>query len=341
MTSPINFTITYETSARHWTLARYPHLWCRAKTVQAVSDIDYRPLMVDGLPAFPSVRALAHKYFRTDDTGDHWMGELHVLLPRHGAQFGKVLVRGRRLEARISAGDATPKKYRVRICARRGTEHHDSDVDVMGGRAVFRLPWIPQRVVLFLTDSGGTQLVDQWGEENADLDSFKKPLTAEHWRKLILEDESQILEFKSYRDQKKHGPGASLAAEIGTDDLASAMTAFANTNDGTILIGVEDDRTIVGVDDVRKTKVMVTEVAHNNCLPSITPRVFTISLGRPRATVVGVEVKRDGRIHQTNKRHIYVRRGASVRHATPAEIERISKSGTNPLPGQLPGSWTV
>ena len=54
---------------------------------------------------------------------------------------------------------------------------------------------------------------------------------------------------------------------LSPDSLAAAITAFANTDDGQVFLGVEDDGRIAGVDDLDGTTRMVDNVAFNNCSP--------------------------------------------------------------------------
>jgi len=73
---------------------------------------------------------------------------------------------------------------------------------------------------------------------------------------LIHPGEGQTIEFKldSERDF--------------TDVIAKAIGAFANTNDGIILIGVSDDGSIVGVrDDPKRVEERVMGICRSRCNP--------------------------------------------------------------------------
>lgn len=62
----------------------------------------------------------------------------------------------------------------------------------------------------------------------------------------ILVGESDFREFKSALEGKPGSKKPRLTKKI-CDDIAEALVAFANTDGGEIIIGIEDDITITGV----------------------------------------------------------------------------------------------
>ena len=65
-------------------------------------------------------------------------------------------------------------------------------------------------------------------------------------KSLLQQGENNGIEFKS--------------ANVSADGLAKEIVAFANTLGGSILIGVEDDRTITGVRDVAHVEEWVANI---------------------------------------------------------------------------------
>ena len=55
-----------------------------------------------------------------------------------------------------------------------------------------------------------------------------------------------------------------------TEDIKKTIIAFANTRGGELLIGVEDDGTVLGVTDVDETMLKVTNAARDSIKPDIT-----------------------------------------------------------------------
>jgi uncharacterized protein YuzE len=60
--------------------------------------------------------------------------------------------------------------------------------------------------------------------------------------------------------------------------LAKAMAAMANTIGGNILIGVDDDGTVVGIDDGKEEKELILRAGQYNCIPPIEPEMRAVSI---------------------------------------------------------------
>src|SRR3972149_5082325 len=80
---------------------------------------------------------------------------------------------------------------------------------------------------------------------------------------LIEEGEGFHLEFK----RKVSTP----------EKIARALIGFANTKGGTILFGVDDDKTIVGVESEKTEMEMIQTAGRVHCDPPIEPEVEILS----------------------------------------------------------------
>lgn len=57
---------------------------------------------------------------------------------------------------------------------------------------------------------------------------------------------------------------------IYVDDIKKTVIAFANTNGGKIYIGIEDDGTVVGVEDIDETMLKCTNTLRDSIKPDVT-----------------------------------------------------------------------
>jgi len=95
----------------------------------------------------------------------------------------------------------------------------------------------------------------------------------EDLRKLITQPQSEVLEFKSRVPNAKH--------------LAAIISAFANTNGGRLIVGVQDDGSIVGLDDVDRVRLEV-EQALKAISPPIQVETEIVSIDGKSVLVVTV-----------------------------------------------------
>ena len=80
--------------------------------------------------------------------------------------------------------------------------------------------------------------------------SFLKKLN-----RLINQGENSSVEFKSQ--------------EVHPDSMAKEIVALANTQGGTILLGVDNSGRIAGLDDSKNWEEWVANIARNNVVPAI------------------------------------------------------------------------
>lgn len=102
-----------------------------------------------------------------------------------------------------------------------------------------------------------------------------------------------------------------------TADLAKDLVCFANSDGGQLIIGVADDRGVVGVADVDALLLRVDDVAFNLCAPPVTVVPETVRLDGHDIVVLNIP-KGD-------------RRPYSTRTSTPGSLTRSSPPA--PAPG--------
>ena len=121
------------------------------------------------------------------------------------------------------------------------------------------------------------------------------------------------------------------------DDIKNTVVAFANSDGGTLYIGINDDGSVCGVQNVDDTMLRVTNAVRDAVRPDITMFVECrneVMEGKP---IVSVTVQRGTArpyyLHGKGIRPegVYVRQGASTVPATDAAILNMikEKTGTN------------
>lgn len=108
---------------------------------------------------------------------------------------------------------------------------------------------------------------------------------------------------------------------IRAEDLAEEFVAFANSEGGTVLIGIADTGKIVGVNDnLIEEKVM--NICRNNCLPNIIPLFEIIDVENKKIAVVTIP-KGLSKPYYTVDNKYYIRVGTTKRIATREELLRL------------------
>ena len=125
---------------------------------------------------------------------------------------------------------------------------------------------------------------------------------------LISQGENSSVEFKS--------------ANAHPDSLAKEMVAFANTQGGALLIGVEDDGRISGLTESVDHEARIANIARNNINPPITIESAIVAMPEGRVLLVKVGRGRD-RPYQTLQNQFLIRVGSTNRTATQGELLRL------------------
>ena len=134
--------------------------------------------------------------------------------------------------------------------------------------------------------------------------------------------EDTSLEFKEirFRGDRVSGPGRA--------DLADEFAAFANTYDGTVVLGVDDrTRDIVGIPEGRLDTVerYVFEVCNESITPPLPFRSFRMQLPdvtRQMRPVLVIEIPRSLFVHESPGGY-YFRQGSSKRKMPPEYLARL------------------
>ncbi len=123
-------------------------------------------------------------------------------------------------------------------------------------------------------------------------------------------------------------PHTEWKAALGSnEELAKDLVCFANSDGGLIILGVQDDRTVIVVGDPDPLLLRIDDVAFNRCSPPITVVPETLLLEGKTVVVLNV-AKGDRRPYATASGRYYVRSGARCRAASREELLRLFQAST-------------
>lgn len=133
----------------------------------------------------------------------------------------------------------------------------------------------------------------------------------------------------------EESPKLELKREI-TEGLKKEIIAFANSDGGEILIGIEDDGTVAGLENAHKDLETVSNILRDSIKPDILVHTFAEILTIDDKQVLKIEITRGSRrpYHLTSKgmkpSGVFVRHGTSASAASDEAIRQmiIESDGT-------------
>ncbi|MBN2824163.1 MAG: putative DNA binding domain-containing protein [Campylobacterales bacterium] len=139
-------------------------------------------------------------------------------------------------------------------------------------------------------------------------------------KELINNGETKRLEFKAQLPKN--------------EAIVKTIIAFSNTSGGKLIIGVRDDREIVGIedDDIFELKDRVSSLIFDSCYPNILPEIYTLNIDNRLLLVIEVfrgnllpyYLKSEGKNQGT-----YIRIGATNRQASFENIVELERQRRN------------
>ena len=118
------------------------------------------------------------------------------------------------------------------------------------------------------------------------------------------------------------------------EHIAKTVIAFANTSGGKLVIGVDDERKIVGIvgDNIFSLQDRIISIIFDSCYPNILPEIYAINYEDKLLLVIEVSrgnlfpyyLKKEGKINGT-----YLRIGATNRKASLENIIDLERQRRN------------
>ncbi|WLE98729.1 MAG: putative DNA binding domain-containing protein [Candidatus Electrothrix communis] len=131
-----------------------------------------------------------------------------------------------------------------------------------------------------------------------------------------------ISEIQSLIEQGENGAVEFKRADVRPESLAREITAFSNTNGGSILVGVDDNGTVIGIDSRKNIEEWTANVVRNNVVPATRQEISLCMFGGKQLLIIEVPRGPD-KPYQTIDGKFWVRVGSTNRMATKEELSRL------------------
>lgn len=123
-------------------------------------------------------------------------------------------------------------------------------------------------------------------------------------------------------DQGENAAVEFKRGDVRSENLAREMIAFSNSYGGTIVLGIDDNYSVLGVDHDRNYEEWVANIARNNVVPPVNISCRTIVFKERKIVLVEVPKGKD-RPYQDNSGRFYIRVGSTNRIASLNELMRL------------------
>lgn len=138
-------------------------------------------------------------------------------------------------------------------------------------------------------------------------------MTIDDLKEIIRQGENSSVEFKSSR--------------VRPDSLAKEIVALSNSSGGIIIIGLNDEGEIEGIDNEFEYEEWIMNISRNNVIPEVDLEVTKKKIDNKEIILVNIP-KGIRKPYQTNKNEFLVRVGSTNRNASQQELLRLfQKSG--------------
>lgn len=247
----------------------------------------YGSMVGVGLPAYPRVHEGIHAFFQHKHAPTQYNPIcINFLIPNYGARIKELRINGKDVSVLVDVKELVVDDLIVQIsCKKRGIGYRQSgDLKPVDGIPKFDAGFVPDEVYVYLLNSKDGKIID-----SKEFGTFRSRMTdgiiittsAESLETMIANGESQYTEFKYGLDK-------------GSDEFLESVVSFANTNNGSILLGVSDDGKVVGIfDDFTRMDKRIRGMIGSRCEPDIPISVELVDLDGKSIIIVHVEEGQD------------------------------------------------
>lgn len=284
------------------------------------------PIRVE-LPFFPTVDSALSHYLELEGEVLGRVDGLEVIIPDYRARIKALHLSGTRIIHEIETGvvDEESLMLKLYVTGKRKSQSVN-DLKVKDGFAACEIDFEPECVNSILMSVKDGDIIDRKLYSSFSLFSKEVIIDDEeaHLKQIIQNGENFKVEFKRTLDATKK------------EEYLESVVAFANSQGGTIIIGVDDHCQVRGWSG--ESEERIRNMINARCDPPVTVEIKTeILVDNKPVTVIEVPEGNNKPYFLAGKT-AYVRKGSCDFPITRAEIDEILKTRGGPRLG-FPLGW--
>lgn len=277
--------------------------WCERFSINENINLQnvYHHLTKPGQPAYPDVYEACHAFLQHEyKPNRNTPIGINFIVPDFRARIKFLEIAENQISILVEHREIPLDNLLVQVYCTKGENqsHNSEDLQLdSSGSTKMSSPFVPDHVHAYLIDlkTGDTLDSKVFGRWYSDRnDGIIVKTSKESLESMIGNGENQFVEFKRDLDKERN-------------EFLESVVAFANTNDGTILLGVDDENRITGFfEDFEKIEKKIRGLISGNCEPDIEVNVEEVQMDNKPVIVIKVK---EGK----NKPYLLVGRSAYKR----------------------------
>ncbi len=267
------------------------------------------PLLAVNKPSFPDGSAAIRSVIGYDLVHrEGYLGCVLVLLPNYRAKIMGLKIGPKETTIEVSTKDASKLDIIGKLYCESRKETLTKDVPFPEERQVIRTSFTPQSLYFYLLHHEDGELIDQrevalWWLGRPQSRDVTIEIAGEDVRQLVARGENDKVEYKRQ-----------IGKERELDEFIETVVAFANSSGGVILVGVDDNGKIIGVEEENLAD-RVNKVLRSHCDPPVITEISTNVVDDKNVFVI--QVREGGnKPYVLRDRGVYIRVGATDRLIT-------------------------
>lgn len=265
------------------------------------------PLIAIDQPLFDNANSALSAIFGPGSRNFSYPSSILFVVPNYSAKIAQIKVGSNELQISIQTKSLNSNQVTAKVYCEAVGRVFQAQVDFKDNEARVSLEFPPDSYMIFLLSKTGEALDHRtinlrWSSIPEGVVVEKTPESIEQ---IINRGESRGIEFKR-------------AIPKNWQDFAETVVAMSNGTGGIILLGVDDDASILGYEDPKVTDT-IHDLLRDYCEPPVEPNISTQVV--QNKTVVIVEIKEGTKKPYLLKgKGVFVRVGATDRIATRDEL---------------------
>lgn len=151
---------------------------------------------------------------------------------------------------------------------------------------------------------------------------------------IIMRPSNSAMSLNDLKHLVRTGEGTFLEFKrtiSSPEKIAREISAFANTKGGTLLVGVDDDKSLYGVESYFEQEFLLEQAAHEFCSPNLDYEIEFVPFRSREIMLMKIPeaVHRPVYVINDKKKTVYIRKADRSIRANRETVELLKKSETN------------